>query len=109
MLWPMSVECQIMEGDCGDYYLIGGTMGESPNGNAQEDMPSRFVRTANFENPLPEWNTIEVICYDDKSEHYVNGHLVNQVIRLNVTEGKIALQTEAAEIFYQTVTLLPLK
>jgi hypothetical protein len=108
-LWPTSIECQIQEGDCGDYWLVGGTSATSPNKGVQEGSQGRFVRTANFENPAPEWNTIEVICYDDKSEHYVNGHLVNQASELSVTEGKILLQLEAAEIFYQTVELLPLK
>ncbi|MDR3266864.1 MAG: DUF1080 domain-containing protein, partial [Tannerella sp.] len=59
--------------------------------------------------PGQEWNTIEVICIDDKSEHYVNGHLVNQAENLSVTEGKILLQLEYAEVFYKTVELLPLK
>lgn len=105
-IWPMSIECQIQEGDCGDYWLLGGASADSPNkGNS----PGRFVRTANFENPIPEWNTIEVICYDDQSEHYVNGHLVNQASKLSVTEGRILLQSEAADVFYQTVDLLPLK
>jgi hypothetical protein len=108
-LWPVSIECQIQEGDCGDYWLVGGTTADSPNRNVREGSLGRIVRSANFENPAPEWNTIEVICYDDKSEHYVNGHRVNQAYNLSVTEGKILLQLEAAEIYYKTVDLLPLK
>ncbi|MDR1407382.1 MAG: DUF1080 domain-containing protein [Tannerella sp.] len=105
-LWPTSVECQIQEGDCGDYWLLG-TTAESPNKG--ENSQNRIVRTANFENPAPDWNTIEVVCYDDKSEHYVNGRLVNQAYNLSVTEGKILLQSEAAEIIFKTVDLLPLR
>jgi hypothetical protein len=105
-VWPIAVECQIQENDCGDYFLLG-TTADSPNKN--DNSSTRIVRTANFENPIPEWNTIEVICYDDKSEHYVNGHLVNQAYNLNVTEGKILLQCEAAEIIFKTVDLLPLR
>ncbi|MDR1780323.1 MAG: DUF1080 domain-containing protein [Tannerella sp.] len=105
-LWPIAVEYQIQEGDCGDYWLIG-TTGDSPN--AQESTPGRFIRTANYENPAGEWNTVEIICYDNKSEHYLNGHLVNQASNLNVSEGKILLQLEGAEIFYQTVEMWKLK
>jgi hypothetical protein len=108
-LWPTSIECQIQEGDCGDYWLVGGTSASSPNHGTQEGTQGRFIRTSNFEHPTPEWNTIEVICYDDKSEHYVNGHLVNQASALSVTSGRILLQLEAAEVFYQTVEILPLK
>jgi len=108
-LWPMSVECQIQENDCGDYWFLGGTSGKSPNRNPQDGITDQARRTANYENPAPEWNTVEIICYDDKSEHYVNGHLVNQAYEMNVSEGKILLQLEGAEIYYKTVDLLPLK
>jgi hypothetical protein len=104
-VWPKSVECQIQEEDCGDYWLVGGATADSPN----QRIDTRIVRTANFENPGQEWNTIEVICIDNKSEHYVNGHLVNHAENLSISEGKILLQLECAEIFYKTVELLPLK
>ncbi|MDR3219276.1 MAG: DUF1080 domain-containing protein [Dysgonamonadaceae bacterium] len=108
-LWPTSIECQVQENDCGDYWLVGGTTADSPNKGVQEGTQGRFIRTANYENPNPEWNTIEIICLDDKSEHYVNGHLVNQAHNLSVSEGRILLQLEGAEIYYQSVELLPLK
>ncbi|MDR1526853.1 MAG: DUF1080 domain-containing protein [Dysgonamonadaceae bacterium] len=107
-LWPLSIECQVQENDCGDYYAVGGSTLESPNADA-EGKAYRVVRTANFENPLPEWNTIEIICLDDKSEHYVNGQKVNEAYNLSVSEGKILLQLEAAEIFYKSIELLPLR
>lgn len=107
-LWPASVECQVQENDCGDYYLVGGTTLDSPN-TRPEGQAHRVVRTANFENPAPEWNTIEIICTDRTSEHYVNGRKVNEASNLSVAEGKILLQLEGAEVFYKTVELLPLK
>jgi hypothetical protein len=106
-VWPVSVECQIQEGDCGDYFLVF-TTGKSPNHTEPGEI-TRIVRTDNFEKPNSEWNTIEIICYDNKSEHYVNGHLVNQAYDLNVKRGKILLQLEGAEIFYKTVELAELK
>jgi hypothetical protein len=108
-LWPKSIECQIQEEDCGDYWCVNGATADSPNQSQPEGTMKRIIRTANFENPGQEWNTIEIICIDDKSEHYVNGHLINQAENLSVTEGKILLQLECAEVFYKTVELLPLK
>jgi hypothetical protein len=108
-LWPTSIECQIQENDCGDYFIVGDATAESDNPNQTNVGLKRIVRTDNFENPNPEWNTIEIICFDDKSEHYVNGHKVNDAYNLSVTEGKILLQLEGAEIFYKTLKLLPLK
>jgi hypothetical protein len=107
-VWPTSIECQVQENDCGDYYLVGDATLESPNAGSEERL-QRVVRTANFEKPNPEWNTIEVICLDNTSEHYVNGHKVNEAYNLSASEGKILLQLEAAEVFYKTVELLPLK
>jgi len=106
-VWPTSIECQIQENDCGDYWFVR-TDGQSPN-QVVEGGLKRYIRTANFEKPSPEWNTIEVICLGNKSEHYVNGHLVNQATDLSVAEGKILLQLEGAEIYYKEVTLLPLR
>jgi hypothetical protein len=108
-LWPNSIECQIQEEDCGDYYCVNGSYADSPNGGTVEWGQKHIVRTANYENPNQEWNVIEIICVDDKSEHYVNGHLVNEAYNLSNIEGKILLQLEGAEIYYKTVDLIPLK
>ncbi|MDR3245345.1 MAG: DUF1080 domain-containing protein [Prevotellaceae bacterium] len=109
VLWPKSIECQIQEEDCGDYWCVNGATADSPNQSKMEGTMNHIIRTDNFENPGQEWNTIEIICIDNKSEHYVNGHLVNHAYNLSVSEGKILLQLEGAEIFYKTVELLPLK
>ncbi|MDR0385185.1 MAG: DUF1080 domain-containing protein [Prevotellaceae bacterium] len=108
-IWPQSIECQIQEQDCGDYWCVDGATADSPNKSEMHGNMKRIIRTDNYENPGQEWNTVEVICIDDKSEHYVNGHLVNHAENLSLTEGKILLQLECAEIFYRTVELLPLK
>ena len=108
-LWPVSIECQIQENDCGDYWCVGGTNADSPNESFMEGTQKRILRTANYENPNPEWNTIEIICFGGKSEHYVNGRLVNWAENLSVAEGKILLQLEGAEVFYKTVEMIPLK
>jgi len=108
IVWPKSIECQVMEGECGDYYCVR-TMIDSPNKSeylAQWDIKHIF-HNGNFENPSGEWNTIEVICIGDQSEHYVNGHLVNWGTNASVSSGKILLQSEGAEIYYKTVELIP--
>jgi hypothetical protein len=66
------------------------------------------------------WNTAEVIAVGDTTVHLLNGHHVNQGrgIRLAdadragtarpVTRGRIALEIEAAEIFYRNVEIRPM-
>jgi hypothetical protein len=108
-VWPTSIEYQVQENDCGDYWCVGGATADSPNESIMAGTMKHIIRTANYENPLPEWNTAEILCIDNRSEHYVNGHLVNHADNLSVEEGKILFQLEGAEVFYKTIELLPLK
>jgi hypothetical protein len=104
-VWPKSIECQIIEGNCGDFFMVGDTEltvgGESKKGG-------RFIRSQNKEKPFGEWNTIEVICDGDKITNIVNGVVVNEGVKASVTRGKIVLQSEGAEVFFRKVELTPL-
>jgi Domain of Unknown Function (DUF1080) len=63
------------------------------------------------------WNTVEVIARGDTTVHMLNGHLVNQGrnVRLvdpekpassrPITRGRIALEIEAAEMYFRNVEL----
>jgi hypothetical protein len=63
------------------------------------------------------WNTAEVIARGDTTTHVLNGHIVNRGknVRLSdpdkpgptrpVTKGRIALEIEAAEIYFRNVEL----
>jgi hypothetical protein len=131
--WMRAQEFQIMEKGFGDYWCVGPTGGQirMHNPNARNDMGiydpngtltpmgvggtrTGFVRhNDNFEKP-GEWNTVELICYQDKSVHIVNGHVVmaisNSVYREGdalkpLVAGKIQLQSEAAEVFYKEILI----
>jgi 3-keto-disaccharide hydrolase len=99
-VWPRMVECQIEEGDVGDYFLVDGVrgiqarhdsglfgQGLTPNGwsappamrpgeTPPEPTTGRMIKDGNFEN-LDEWNVVEVIWQGDRSAHIVNGRTVN--------------------------------
>jgi 3-keto-disaccharide hydrolase len=105
-VWPKSIECQIQEGDCGDFWCVDNSSIDSPNPSAIEWNQKRIRRTADFEYPGTEWNIIEVICNGGQAEHYVNGHLVNAGTNATVTSGKILLQSEGAEIFFKSADLI---
>jgi len=107
-VWPKSIECQVQETDCGDIWCVDGASVDSPNHSAWEWNQKRIYRTANYEKPYGEWNTIEIVARGDTIEHYVNGHLVNSGTKATVTHGKILLQSEGAEIYYRRVELTPL-
>ena len=104
-IWTTSIECQIQEGDCGDFFMVGGTTltvdGETKTGG-------RFIKSPDAEKPHGEWNTIEVICDGDRITNIVNGTVVNEGTGASVTAGRIALQSEGAEVFYRNVILKPI-
>lgn len=135
VVWPVSAECQIQEGDTGDVWLIHirgtarihpDTMGFWPpdqQGGAdvtKGDDPKGYRRFPRyFFHEQPGWNRVELVVHGDRAAYFINGHLVNEVTQLKfwdeatkawlpLTKGKILLQAEGAEIFYRNITLQPL-
>ena len=130
--WINSHELQIQEKDCGDYWAVGPVTSDitaKPAGEKlfqydQISLPlpfgpgnpsgTRVIKSADFEKPHGEWNTIELICLGDQSIHIVNGRVVLRVrsLRSNagekLTAGKIQIQTEGAEIFYRNIEIRPI-
>jgi hypothetical protein len=104
-IWPKSIECQIEEGDCGDFWLVGGTQLSTRNHWENEWGMKHIFRTQDNEKPHGEWNTIEIISDHGMLRHYVNGLLVNEGEYASVRKGKILLQSEGAEVFYRNLEL----
>ena len=133
-VWPPSIECQIQEGDCGDLWTIHARAWATakPKQGTQFAVydptqpviefaswesanSSRCIKSATHENPRGEWNTVEVICFGEESIHVINGHVVLRLKRMAaatgdqpLTSGRIALQTEGAEVYYRNVELRPI-
>lgn len=134
--WMLSQEFQIMEGHMGDFwqqatsavdiraYLPEGKM----NSIANEKQPflafgsgsteGYCMRSENHESAPGEWTTLELICFEDKSLHIVNGHVVmvlknSRYVKdggtLPLTKGKIQLQSEAAEVFFKDIKIKRIK
>jgi len=103
-VWPHSLECQIQEGDCGDFWMVSGTTIVA--GGATQDR--YFQKTRDAEKATGEWNTVEVIADGGRCTHLVNGVVVNEGTEASVSRGRIVLQSEGAEIFYRKVELAPL-
>jgi hypothetical protein len=129
--WMLSQEFQIMEGHFGDYWNIAnsamdiraflpeGTMNAAA-GNQQPFLSvgsgtghtGFCMRTADYSTPENGWTEIELICYQGKSLHIVNGHVVMVLAnsRFNengadkpLVEGKIQLQSEGCEVYYKDI------
>lgn len=102
-VWPKSVECQIQETDCGDFWLVDYTT-ISVDGKRNEPGGSvQIVKKRDAEKPYGEWNTVEVIANHGICTHIVNGVVVNRGEDPSVRKGKLVLQSEGAEIFYKDI------
>lgn len=132
IVWPNSVECQIQEGDTGDIWLIGTKSSSKVNSVIRNYNPegkketrgtpevrfSRFHRSYCWE--VPGWNEVEIEVQGANATYRVNGKVVNEVLDMqywdeedqqyrSLTEGKILLQAEGAEIYYRNIYLKELK
>ena len=61
-----------------------------------------------IENPVGEWNRMEVICRGDTIRIFLNGRLVNEGRGAHPSEGFIGLQSEFAECIIRRWELHPL-
>ncbi len=100
-IWPTSIECQIQEGDVGDFWLLGFSTIQSLGQQAKPSAHTRMIKQKDAEKPTGEWNTVEIISYNGSCIHIVNGVIVNEGSQASVKEGRILLQSEYAEIYYR--------
>ena len=134
--FPHCQELQIEEHDCGDLWALGAraAVHARPKQGAQDafydpTQPSlvvgeqtsnegRCIKGADYEHAIGEWNTIELICFGEQSIHVVNGHVVCRLDHLQkregqawipLSEGRIALQSEGAELFYRAMEILQIE
>jgi hypothetical protein len=137
--WMLSQEFQVSEHEkgnaMGDFWGIASSAGDiRAAANATNDTvrfdpaaPQMVVgrggrmfcqAAANYELPNGQWNELELINVNGQSVHLVNGHVVLAVDNSRfiangqpqpLTNGKIQLQSEAAEVFYKGIFIKPLK
>ncbi len=134
--WMLSQEFQIMQAHTGDYWQQASSAIDirayppeaAMNAVADETQPflafgagsggpGFVLRKLNAEKTGEQWNTVELICFAGQSLHIVNGQVV-MVLKnsryqqhgrdVPMVEGKIQLQSEAAEVFYKDIRLQPL-
>ena len=107
-VWPKSIECQIQEGDIGDFWLISGVTIKVNGIRSQPDSFTRVKKRINAEMPTGQWNRIEVIANKGKITYIVNDKIVNEGEDPSVLQGKILIQSEGAEIYYRKIELAEL-
>jgi len=104
-VWPRSVECQIQEGDCGDFWLIDSVTAIVDGVQQGPTKNTRVVKKKDNERSTGEWNRIEVIADKGKCTHIVNGLVVNEAENVSLRSGRILIQSEGAEIYYRRIDI----
>lgn len=104
-VWPRSLEAQLQSGSAGDFWVIDkipakGDPARTNERNIKHLHPS--------ERPLGEWNEYEIIVDHSKVRLIVNGDTLNEATDVEEIAGKIALQSEGAEIHFRNFRLAPL-
>ncbi len=93
-------------------------LGEPTDFKQVPPVGNRCIKLVDAEKPNGEWNQLELVCLGGDSIHIVNGKVVMRLHRAQkiagpgapgpLTEGKIALQTEGAEVYYRDVQVRPI-
>ena len=133
--WMRSQEFQIEETNCGDYWGVAGGIADIPaikkseteyiynpegtliNFREGSKQGRRCIKGIDAENPSGEWNTVDLYCFGDTSLHVINGRLMMILYHgkqiengqdLPLTNGKIQIQSEGAEVFYREIKIQPI-
>lgn len=101
---PQGIEAQLMSGNAGDFHLFNETLYKP---GAEKERAGKNS-TDDSEKPVGEWNAMVVECRADEIKVWVNEVLVNHGVGSSVRKGKIALQSEGAEIEFRKVELTKL-
>lgn len=133
--WMPNIEFQMLHQNLGNTYLMANTSCETEA--VWNDDVNRYVyspgsglvtfgdhaagrhilKSSDHENPLGEWNTIELYAFDRTAMHVVNGSTV--MVNTNtgtyeggtivpLTSGKIQIQSEGAELFIKNIEIRPI-
>ena len=104
-VWPKSLEAQLQAGSAGDLWVIDGFGVDVP----AERTSGRHTRaTHHNEKPVGLWNDCTIVVKGGEVSLWVNGELVNQATNADVVPGKIALQSEGAEIHFRQILITDL-
>ena len=112
--WPTSIEAQLLSGRAGDLLITNPPDAKLEGEKSRQDpkLERRFFRIEPkepVEKKLGEWNEMEVTCKGGDITLVVNGVKVNEGKNGNLKSGRIALQSEGAEVHFKDVVIKSLK
>ncbi|MFQ3651577.1 MAG: DUF1080 domain-containing protein [Gemmataceae bacterium] len=112
MIWPKSAEAQLMSGNAGDIWLIGGFKLDIDKSRQDPKIERHYFKMKTdkpVEKPMGEWNSYRIVCKGDTITLYVNEVKLNEGTNSEREKGKIALQSEGAPISFRNIRLIPIR
>jgi hypothetical protein len=131
--WALSQEFQVIEHGIGEYWRIGTSEIDirvdpkapgavAPKWNAKAPWmafagANNHALAGSDEDRPGEWNTLELLCFQDRCVHIANGKVVMALTNARykdgdktvpMTGGKLQIQSEAAEVFYRDLEIRPI-
>ncbi len=118
-MFPRSMEVQMMHENAGDFWCIGEDIvvpdmearrGDPAEWGVTEGKKRRILNlTDGSENPVGEWNSMTIECFQDDIKVWVNGDLVNEGYDCTADKGQIAVQAEGSEVEFRKLLLTPIE
>ena len=111
MLFPLSIECQLMHGHAGDIVLIGEGSGITVRDTTHLIKPGEgwyksIAKAGDSSEHAPgEWNSYDITTLNGTIEVVVNGVLQNTGTAMTLTEGNILLQSEGSPMQFRNIYL----
>ncbi|MCA8960250.1 MAG: DUF1080 domain-containing protein [Planctomycetes bacterium] len=104
-IWPRCVEAQLKSGSAGDFYAMGGAPLKADPARVDPERPQHVRHRGACEKPAGEWNRYRILVNGGKVELEINGVLANEGWECAEVPGRIALQSEGAEIHFRHIRL----
>jgi len=106
--FPNGIECQLQEGNAGDFIMLGGSKLMEYQKKPGDEKSPRFPRlnknNPSSEKPFGEWNAANIFVRDGVITVFINGVYQNMGTNPN-REGYVALQSEGKQVEFRNVTI----
>ena len=117
-MFPKSLEVQMQHKEAGDFWCIVEDIsvpdmvnrrGPEEEWGITEGKQRRIKNlTDGSENPVGEWNTMVIECFEKEIKVWVNDQLVNYGFECSASKGQIAIQAEGSEVEFRKIELTPI-
>ena len=115
-MYPKSIEVQMNHTHAGDFWCIVEDIkvpdmikrrGSKEKWGITEGKARRILNLTDVsENPVGDWNRMQIECLKDEVKVWVNGELVNHGHGCTAQKGKLSIQAEGSEVEFRRLDII---